>query len=60
MAKDSTIRGLIKTGDLSAIRVGGRVQRRIERVKLEEYILGAYLRDAADIKRCDIDDLSSE
>jgi prophage regulatory protein len=38
------VRSLIKSGELSAIQVGGRGQWRIERVKLEEYIAAAYAR----------------
>ena len=38
----TVIRGLIRTGELPAIQVGGRGQWRIERVRLEKYIAGAY------------------
>lgn len=33
---------LVRSGDLPAIQVGGRGQRRIERSKLEEYIARMY------------------
>jgi excisionase family DNA binding protein len=38
---------LVRSGDLPAIKVGGRGQWRIERVKLEEYIARAYADTAA-------------
>ncbi|WP_422390214.1 helix-turn-helix domain-containing protein [Arthrobacter sp. N1] len=50
---EPVIRGLIRSGELPAIQVGGRGQWRIERVKLEEFIAAAYARAAADIKRGD-------
>ncbi|MHA7191079.1 helix-turn-helix domain-containing protein [Arthrobacter sp. MDT2-16] len=51
---ETTIRALIRRGELPAIQVGGRGQWRIERVKLEEYITAAYARAADDIKRGDL------
>jgi len=33
---------LVRSGDLPAIKVGGRGQWRVERAKLEEYIAKAY------------------
>lgn len=41
-ASTSVIRGLIRTGDLPAIQIGGRGQWRIERTMLEQFITGAY------------------
>jgi excisionase family DNA binding protein len=38
---------LVRSGDLPAIKVGGRGQWRVERVKLEEYIAKAYTDTAA-------------
>ena len=38
---------LVRTGDIPAIKVGGRGQWRVERAKLEEYIAQAYT-DTAD------------
>jgi excisionase family DNA binding protein len=38
---------LVRSGDLPAIKVGGRGQWRVERVKLEEYIARAYTDTAA-------------
>jgi prophage regulatory protein len=40
--KLTTIRGLIQSGELRAIQIGGRGQWRIERTKLEDYITSAY------------------
>jgi excisionase family DNA binding protein len=57
--KEATIRGLIRTGDLQALRVGGRGQWRIERAKLEEYITAAYARAAEAIRRGDLPEDSS-
>ena len=34
---------LVRTGAVAAIKIGGRGQWRVERVKLEEYIADAYL-----------------
>ena len=45
----TTVMGLIKSGELPAIQVGGRGQWRIERNKLEEYITAAYQRARADL-----------
>ncbi|MFJ6002947.1 helix-turn-helix domain-containing protein [Arthrobacter sp. NPDC092385] len=38
----SQMYALVKSGDLPAIQVGGRGQWRVERVKLEEYIVRMY------------------
>lgn len=47
----TTVMGLIKTGELPAIQVGGRGQWRIERTELEDYIAAAYERARAEIAR---------
>ncbi|MUK03260.1 excisionase family DNA-binding protein [Vibrio cholerae] len=47
----TTVMGLIKTGELPAIQVGGRGQWRIERTKLEDYIATAYERARVEIAR---------
>lgn len=47
----TTVMGLIKTGELPAIQIGGRGQWRIERTKLEDYIATAYERARAEIAR---------
>lgn len=36
------IYALVRSGQLEAIKVGGRGQWRVERVKLEEWIAGRY------------------
>ena len=33
---------LVRAGDLPAIKIGGRGQWRVERIKLEEYVAKAY------------------
>lgn len=40
--KSSLIRGLIKTGELRAIQVGGRGMWRVGRQDVEDYIADAY------------------
>jgi excisionase family DNA binding protein len=47
--RDSTIRALIRSGELQALQIGGRGQWRIERAKLEDYITAAYARTAQDL-----------
>ncbi|WP_049822037.1 helix-turn-helix domain-containing protein [Arthrobacter sp. H41] len=49
--KESTIRALIRTGEIPAIQVGGRGQWRLGRVDVETYITAAYVRAAGDIGR---------
>lgn len=49
--KASTIRGLIQSGELLALQIGGRGQWRIERTKLEDYIANAYARARAGIEK---------
>ena len=44
--KQSLIRGLIKTGELRAIQIGGRGQWRIGRQDIEVYVTEAYRRTA--------------
>ncbi|BBE24534.1 hypothetical protein MN0502_34170 (plasmid) [Arthrobacter sp. MN05-02] len=53
--KLSTIRALIASGELPAIQIGGRGQWRIERSKLEDYIVGAYAKARTDIARGGLD-----
>ena len=47
----TTVMGLIRTGELPAIQIGGRGQWRIERAELEDYIATAYERARAEIAR---------
>jgi len=39
---DSQVYHMVRSGELPAIKIGGRGQWRVERVKLEEYIAGKY------------------
>ncbi len=41
---------LVRRGELPAIKIGGRGQWRVERVKLEEYIQQAYQQTEAFVK----------
>lgn len=52
--KSSLIRGLISSGELRAIQVGGRGLWRIGLQDLEEYIAEAYRRTAAHIAAGDL------
>lgn len=38
----SQVYALVRNGDIESIKVGGRGQYRVERIKLEEYIERAY------------------
>ncbi|MDI6105343.1 helix-turn-helix domain-containing protein [Actinoplanes sp. NEAU-A12] len=44
---DSQVYHLVRSGELSAIKIGGRGQWRVERTKLEEYIAEKYAETAA-------------
>jgi excisionase family DNA binding protein len=44
---DSQVYHLVRSGELSAIKIGGRGQWRVERSKLEEYIQARYEETAA-------------
>jgi excisionase family DNA binding protein len=44
---ESQVYHLVRSGDLPAIKIGGRGQWRVERVKLEEYIERKYGETAA-------------
>jgi excisionase family DNA binding protein len=46
----SQVYHMVRSGDLPAIKVGGRGQWRIERVKLEEYIERKYAETAEWVK----------
>ncbi|WP_081745049.1 helix-turn-helix domain-containing protein [Arthrobacter sp. H14] len=43
---EPSVRGLISTGELAAIQIGGRGVWRVERSRLEEYISAQYARTA--------------
>ncbi|MFI5936707.1 helix-turn-helix transcriptional regulator [Actinoplanes sp. NPDC051494] len=44
---DSQVYHLVRSGDLPAIKIGGRGQWRVERAKLEDYIKQKYTETAA-------------
>jgi excisionase family DNA binding protein len=54
--KQSLIRGLIKTGELRAIQIGGRGQWRIGRQDIEDYVTEAYRRTAERIAAGELTD----
>ncbi|MBE4720126.1 helix-turn-helix domain-containing protein [Pseudarthrobacter sp. AB1] len=54
--KQSLIRGLIKTGELRAIQIGGRGLWRTARQDLEDYVAEAYQRTAESIASGEIID----
>lgn len=43
---DSQVYHMVRSGDLPAIKIGGRGQWRVERTKLEEYIQRKYAETA--------------
>ncbi|GGK86185.1 helix-turn-helix transcriptional regulator [Mangrovihabitans endophyticus] len=43
---DSQVYHMVRSGELPAIKIGGRGQWRVERSKLEEYIAGRYAETA--------------
>jgi excisionase family DNA binding protein len=44
---DSQVYHMVRSGELPAIKVGGRGQWRVERAKLEEYIAAKYAETAS-------------
>jgi excisionase family DNA binding protein len=44
---DSQVYHMVRSGELPAIKIGGRGQWRVERAKLEEYIAGKYAETAS-------------
>ncbi|XVU26529.1 helix-turn-helix transcriptional regulator [Actinoplanes sp. CA-054009] len=44
---DSQVYHMVRSGELPAIKIGGRGQWRVERVKLEQYIERKYAETAA-------------
>lgn len=44
---DSQVYHMVRSGELPAIKIGGRGQWRVERAKLEEYIAQKYAETAA-------------
>jgi excisionase family DNA binding protein len=54
--KQSLVQGLIRTGELRALQVGGRGMWRIGRQDVEEYIAEAYRRTAERISAGELDE----
>lgn len=54
--KQSLIRGLIKTGELRALQIGGRGLWRVGRQDVEDYIADAYRRTAERIAAGELED----
>lgn len=48
-------RALVRTGEIRAIKVGGRGQWRVERVELESYIQRMYERTSEQIETGNLD-----
>ncbi|MDR7279150.1 helix-turn-helix transcriptional regulator [Catenuloplanes atrovinosus] len=44
---DSQVYHMVRSGELPAIKIGGRGQWRVERARLEEYIAAKYAETAA-------------
>ncbi|GIE88111.1 transcriptional regulator, AlpA family [Actinoplanes regularis] len=44
---DSQVYHMVRSGELPAIKIGGRGQWRVERARLEEYIQAKYAETAA-------------
>jgi excisionase family DNA binding protein len=51
---------IVRSGDLPAIQVGGRGQWRVERVKLEEYIVRMYEQAEKQRKKLKPEDLPAD
>jgi excisionase family DNA binding protein len=50
--KQSLIRGLIKTGELRAIQIGGRGQWRIGRQDIEDYVRATLAHPSGNVGYC--------
>jgi excisionase family DNA binding protein len=48
---DSQVYHMVRSGELPAIKIGGRGQWRVERAKLEQYIEQKYAETAAWVER---------
>ena len=48
---DSQVYHMVRSGELPAIKIGGRGQWRVERARLEEYIQGKYDETAAWVRQ---------
>ncbi|WP_406636952.1 helix-turn-helix domain-containing protein [Pseudarthrobacter quantipunctorum] len=54
--KQSLIRGLIRTGELRALQIGGRGLWRVGRQDVEDYIADAYRRTAEQLTAGELED----
>ena len=57
---DSQVYHMVRSGELPAIKVGGRGQWRVERARLEEYIQLRYAETADWVRRNPLVDRESE
>ena len=57
---ESQVYHLVRSGDLPAIKIGGRGQWRVERTKLEEYIEQKYAETATWVQHNPLTDKDSD
>ena len=57
---DSQVYHMVRSGELPAIKIGGRGQWRVERSKLEEYIQQKYAETAEWVTRNPLTDREAE
>jgi excisionase family DNA binding protein len=57
---DSQVYHMVRSGELPAIKIGGRGQWRVERAKLEEYIQQKYQATAEWVERNPLTDRDAE
>lgn len=57
---DSQVYHLVRSGELPAIKIGGRGQWRVERAKLEEYVQARYAETAAWVRENPLIDRDGE
>ena len=57
---DSQVYHMVRSGELPAIKIGGRGQWRVERTKLEEYIEHKYAETASWVRENPLTDRESD
>ena len=57
---DSQVYHMVRSGELPAIKIGGRGQWRVERTKLEEYIQSKYAETSAWVRENPISERDPE
>ncbi|HEX5540731.1 MAG TPA: helix-turn-helix domain-containing protein [Micromonospora sp.] len=57
---DSQVYHMVRSGELPAIKIGGRGQWRVERARLEEYIQQKYVETAEWVRNNPLTDRDSE